>query len=200
MLNITRRFSLSKKSKAIIKKHKIKNGGILKIQSWDKISKKVKNEISKKLFSINGFKCTYCERDLVGLTPGIDHLANKAAYPEFTFVPVNLFYSCNYCNSSSVKGQKETINKLSPFYSHCDFKIVHPYYDNPDSEIFYQDIDRIFIDYARCTQKGKNTIDFFNLSSYIMTNIRSRQLILERLNPLLPSDEKKLINETIAYK
>lgn len=200
MLNVVYRISLSKKSKRIIRKLKKKNNYKLNQDSWSKVDRKVKNEISKKLFAMNGFKCTYCERYLIGLGPQIDHFSHKASTPQFTFIPVNLFYSCSYCNSSAVKGQKTTINHLVNYYNNCTFTIVHPYYDNPDDEIFYRDEDRVFIDWNNCTQKGKNTIAFFEYDLEIMTNIRARTLVYERLNPLLSDDEKKLIQKSIAYK
>ncbi|MDP3147722.1 MAG: retron system putative HNH endonuclease [Ignavibacteria bacterium] len=200
MLNITSRISFSKDAKRRIKKFYKKNKGGLDSSSWANISKNVKNEISRKLFAKDGYKCIYCERYLIALSPEIDHFAHKAAYPQFTFTTVNFFYSCGFCNSTSRKGQKSTILSLHQYYNRCIFNIIHPYYDDPNNEIKFQDADRIKLDWDNCTIKGKATIDFFHYNDTIMTMIRSRDLGIDRLNPLLSSDERKLIQESIAYK
>lgn len=200
MFKINTRISLSNSSKSKIKKHYRQNQGTFKNDSWKKIDKTVKNEISKKLFANQGFKCVYCERYLIGLDPEIDHFVHKAIYPQFTFTTVNLFYSCGFCNSSSRKGQKPTILNLHRYYHQCTFQIIHPFYDDPGQEIKFQDADRILLDWHNCSIKGRATIEFFGYDDDIMVMIRSRQLIYERLNPLLSSEEKKLIQQSIAYK
>ena len=48
--------------------------------------------------------------------------------------------------------------------------------------------------------KGKRTILFFKYHETFMTIIRARQLQLERLNPLTTEDQRKLIQQAIAYK
>lgn len=200
MLKINTRISLSHLSKGKIRKLVKKNGNVLDEDSWTKINKSIKNELSKKLFANQGFKCVYCERYLVGLSPQIDHFAHKALYPQFTFTTINLFYSCDFCNSSSRKGQKPTIQNLHTYYNSCDFKIVHPYFDDPDTEIKFQDADKIFFDWSNCTQKGKDTIEFFEFNDSIMTSIRSRTLTYERLQPILTVEERQLIQDSISYK
>lgn len=198
MLNINRRISISRVNKNRIKTHvRLIN---LNKGSWHQISKKVKNEISKRLFFNQGFYCVYCERELTGLNPQIDHFANKSDFPQFTFTSTNLFYSCSYCNSSGVKGSKSTINNLHERYDLCEFSIVHPYNDNVDNEIIFQDADKLFYDIDECTIKGRETIDFFDFGGIMMTNIRTKKLLFERKFPLLTDDEKKLIRAAVAYK
>ena len=46
-------------------------------------------------------------------------------------------------------------------YNQCTFLIVHPFFDNPNLEIVFSDPDRVYFDRTNCTQKGKDTIDFF---------------------------------------
>ena len=200
MLNIEARISLSKASKAKIKSLKKATNNRLQSDSWKSIHKSVKNEISKKLLAAHGFKCVYCERDLIGLSHQIDHFAHKADYPEFTFIPVNVFYACGFCNSSAVKGQKNVIAVLEDRYDQTIFEIVHPYYNNPENEIAYRDQDRVDIDLSRCTNLGKRTIVFFKYHEPFMTMIRAKQLIHERMNPLVKDEERQLIQEAIAYK
>lgn len=200
MLNITNRISLSKKGKKKISKFWKKNEGNLDAESWNKISKSVKNELSEKLLKNQGFKCAYCERYLYAQTPEMDHFAHKAKFPRFSFNPTNLFYSCGYCNSASIKGQKNTVAVFNNRYDLTTFNIVHPIRNIPDDHIKYSDVDRIDLDVAQCTFKGKRTIIFFKYHKSTMTLIRSRDLIKDRLNPLTNDQEIELIQEAIAYR
>jgi uncharacterized protein (TIGR02646 family) len=200
MLNITTHITLSRVSLRHIRLLKNTQKGNFTQTSWVKIHKSVKNEISKKLFANQGLKCAFCERYLIGLGHEIEHFAHKGIYPQFTFTAENLFYSCKLCNSSERKGQKNTINILSPLYHQSTFAIVHPYFQDPNVEILFTDNDRIFFNRANSTQLGINTIDFFRWDDLLYTTIRSRTLIYERLNPLTTLEEKQLIQLAIAYK
>lgn len=200
MLSLNRSLYLSQKSKGIIKSLMLKQGGVLTKDSWSKVTKSVKNEISKKLFNIQGFRCAYCERYLTGLGPQIDHFAPVNHHPQFTFIPSNLFYSCYSCNSSKRKGQKNTVGVIKIYYKKCTFKIIHPLYHNFSAEISFSDKDNIFYDLASCTQLGIDTINFFGWDDLEYTNIRSITLIYERMNPLASQIELDLIQEAIAYK
>lgn len=199
MLNIQNRISLSKNSKIEIKKFR-KRKGALTVKAWDQISKSVKNEISKKLFYNQKFKCVYCSRDLASLSPQIDHFADKARYSDYSFCMTNLFYSCGPCNSTSFKGSKNTISVYSAKYHHTQFRIVHPYFDDPRSEIRFKDPENIYLDVNMCTYKGKKTIVFFKYHEKRMTFIRSKQLVFERLSPIQDGEMRELILESIAYK
>jgi uncharacterized protein (TIGR02646 family) len=200
MLNITTRISISTASKGLIRALKAAQHGSFTQASWGRIDATVKNEISKRLFFNQGLRCVYCERYLIGLGHEIDHFAHKAHYPQFTFIPVNLFYSCKLCNSSSRKGQKNTIQNIHSTYNGCTFSIVHPYYHNPDNEIVFTDPDKIYFDRPNCSPLGRDTIDFFEWGDILYTTIRSRTLVTERLNPLTSREEIELIQEAIAYK
>ncbi len=123
MLNITTRISLSRASKSFIRALRSRQHGSFTQASWKMIRKSVKNEISGKLFANQGLKCVYCERNLIGMGHEIDHFAHKADYSEFTFISVNLFYSCKLCNSSERKGQKKTIDVIDPHYNKCTFRL-----------------------------------------------------------------------------
>lgn len=200
MLNINTRITISRASKGYINALKKRQHGSFTQASWSMIRNSVKNEISGRLFSNQGLKCVYCERYLIGLGHEIDHFAHKGDYPQFTFIPINLFYSCKLCNSPARKGQKNTIRIPANNYNICSFSIVHPYLHNPDIEIVFSDPDRIYFDKTSCTQLGRDTIDFFTWDDLLYTTIRSRILITERLNPLITQEERKLIQEAIAYK
>lgn len=199
MLNITSRISFSKSSKRFIRKFYKKNGKSFDSDSWSDINKKVKNDASKKLLLNQRLKCVYCERYLLALGHEIDHFAHKANYPEFSFIAVNLFYACSFCNGD-VKKQKNTISQSNIRYNLCTFKLVHPFFDNPNIEIRFLDPDRVYLDWNNSSLRGKITIQELEYDQTIMTNIRSRQLIWERLNPFTTAQENILIQEAIAYK
>jgi uncharacterized protein (TIGR02646 family) len=200
MLNIANRISLSKRAKRAIRNHWKESGGVLDSKSWAKIPNPVKSEISEKLLHNQALKCAYCERYLYAKRPEIDHFAHKGMFPRFSFNPTNLFYSCNHCNSSGMKGQKNTVAISHDRYHLVTFKIVHPYRDNPEDHIRFRDHDRIDLDVANCTYKGKRTIVFFKYHEILMTMIRSRDLMLDRLRPLSTGQEAELIQECITYR
>ncbi|MCM4153543.1 TIGR02646 family protein [Arenibacter sp. N53] len=200
MLNLQNRISLSKDSKLKLKEFLKNKAGVLDSKSWTLIHSRVKNDISSKLLYNQNLRCAYCQRYLYSTVPQIDHFAHKAAYPQFTFITTNLFYACNYCNSSGIKGQKNTIAVLDNRYDRTKFNILHPYYDDIDSEIIYSDSDKIIFERANCSAKGLATINFFDFDGLPMTLFRSNTLLQERRNPLLLEDERELINRCIAYK
>jgi uncharacterized protein (TIGR02646 family) len=200
MLNINTRISLSSRSKKFISVLKRRQGGSFNTDSWNRVRKSVKNEISGKLFANQGFKCVYCERYLIAQEPQIDHFAHKGDYPQFTFTPVNLFYSCGFCNSPDRKGQQNTIDIVMPNYNDCTFSIIHPYYHIPNNELSYTDPDRIYFDRNNCSPLGIATIDFFRWDDFHYTYIRAKNLTSERIDPLTTVDEINLIQQAISYK
>lgn len=200
MLNINKRISLSRQSKRLIKKLRRKDNG-LNGDSWKNIHKSVKNELSKKLLFNHSPRCVYCERYFIAERSEIDHFAHKARYPQFTFITPNLYYSCNFCNSSNRKGQKQTIiGTVNAKYNLCNFLILHPYFDNPDDEIKFKDRERVDFDWNNCTIKGKETIKFWKWDDTPMTLLRAQNSLINRLNPLTSDNEIKLIQEIISYK
>lgn len=136
-------------------------------QGWDdqkKATKNLKNKISTHTLTEQKCRCAYCESLLVKGASDIEHIADKGTYGEFCYEPCNLVTACTSCNSPSNKGTKDTIvhpeNRSN--YTMNQFTIVHPYLDNPDDHIKYQDKKRIMFDLPNCTQKGLETIKVFN--------------------------------------
>lgn len=200
MLNLISRISLSKGAKDYIRKYWQQRKGILDGNSWGAVNAKVKNEISKKSLFNQRYKCVYCQRYLYGQSPELDHFANKADYPRFSFNPINLFYSCHFCNSPDRKGELNTILLYNNRYDQCMFSILHPYLDDIDNELIYQDDDKIMFDWVACSQTARNTIVALMLDDVMMTTIRSRDLRNQRLAPLTMKDENELIQLSIAYR
>ncbi|MDP4282797.1 MAG: hypothetical protein Q8891_00090 [Bacteroidota bacterium] len=200
MLNITHRICLSKNSKKIIKKYWRNRRGVLDAHSWNSINNRVKNDISKKSLKNQGFKCVFCQRYLYGQSPELEHFANKALYARFSFNPINIFYSCHFCNSTDRKGILNTILIYNNRYDQCMFSILHPYLDDIDAQLIYQDEDKVLFDWLSCSQRARDTIVSLILDDPIMSNIRSRDLLYQRLNPLTSISENELIQLSIAYK
>lgn len=160
-------------------------------------AKNIKSRIGDHYIRKQRCRCVYCEALLEEGGWAIEHFAPKSKHEDFTFHPKNLFAACFVCNSTKIKGDKDTVNPpKSSKYRKNSFKIIHPYFDNPEEHLFYLDRDRIVLDMPRCTQKGKDTIDFFHWQS--QCSITKRILTAESRK--LPIDINKLILEISIYK
>lgn len=128
------------------------------------LTKAIKNRISTHTIIAQGGRCAYCEMPLLRGAHAIEHIAPKGIYGEFCYEPYNLVTACSSCNSTSNKGEEDTV--VSPAnredYSANRFKVVHPYFDNPDDHLKYIDADHTTFDMANCSQKGKETIRMFH--------------------------------------
>ncbi len=135
-------------------------------QMWDKgdvKTKDIKRHVSKHCLEHQRCKCAYCETLLQKGGNFIEHFAPKGLYREFTFEPQNLCVACGRCNSTSIKGERDTISSkpVRNRYIDNEFTIVHPYLDNTDEHIVFDDDTRTTFDKERCSEKGIATIDFF---------------------------------------
>src|SRR5690606_29550423 len=92
-----------------------------------KAVKVFKDEIMEQGLVIQSGRCAWCTLE-VGesgrRTAHRDHIAPKARYPAWTFVPKNLVVACEYCNGFLVKGETDTVASLSDHYEDCDFHVV----------------------------------------------------------------------------
>ncbi|MBS1611935.1 MAG: hypothetical protein JST49_03880 [Bacteroidetes bacterium] len=157
-----------------------------KPRAWknDTAAKAIKDSILKQLDSIQQQKCCYCGLKLWETSRGeIEHIASKSgrkkSYPEFTFVKNNLVLSCEYCNGSSKKGEIDVVFRYSTNYDKCEFKIVHPYFDNPNKHYSWVDkVTQIVIRHK--TWKGKYSIILFELDSIRHSEARGKQNIYEK--------------------
>lgn len=159
--------------------------------------KALKGRISEWTLTEQKCRCAYCERLLEQGTTFIEHFVPKSKHREFVFEPENLFSACGRCNYTGIKGSKETLNlPLQPQYRKNAFKIVHPYIDDPDSEIVFTDETRTVFDKDKCTPKGLSTIDFFSWDDKdaIMTRTKEAPFRNE------PSDVKKYVLLIATYR
>lgn len=197
MLNLFNPVSFNEEEKAFI-------DAILKPlgkDGWDDttpVTKAIKHHISKHTIEAQGGRCAYCEKVLAKGDVEIEHIAPKKHYGEFIYEPYNLVSSCGCCNASVNKGQTKTIvdpvNKAA--YEQNTFSIVHPYFDNPDDHIKYNDPERIYFNEDNCTEKGEATIKLFNWNEYWA--IAKRFEIASTRN--FPIDVLKLAAEIATYK
>lgn len=129
----------------------------------NKAEKALKHRISKRTLWEQNCRCAYCECMMVQGNCFIEHFVPKSLHREFVYEPENLTSSCGRCNCTGIKGHKETLNStLSTVYNLNQFKIVHPYIDQPDQHIVFKDAERTVFDKARCSPKGLATIEFFH--------------------------------------
>jgi uncharacterized protein (TIGR02646 family) len=165
----------------------------------------IRQSITTQLDNFQNQKCCYCGLELWGTSRGeIEHIAPKAsrkkAYPEFTFEKKNLALSCEYCNGSSKKGEINVVFKPHAIYSNCEFKLVHPYFDNPDDH--YEWVNgRTQIQIRHKTWKGKYSIILFKLHTQAQANARGREWISKRKkNRLILNALYEKFIKIIAYR
>ncbi len=145
----------------------------------------IKEEIHNQLIRIQSDNCCYCGLRLnEGGRAEIEHIANKGGvkrpkYIEFVFTKKNLAIACQFCNSSSKKGQIDTLlNVDSANYENCTFKIVHPYFDNPN--IHYEwSKGKFEILISAISDEGKESIKLFGLDSEAHTFARAKQAMFD---------------------
>jgi uncharacterized protein (TIGR02646 family) len=148
--------------------------------------KAIMEDIHDQLLQIQSNDCCYCGLKVnEGGRAEIDHIAKhgglkRPAYIEFLFTPQNLAISCQYCNSSSKKGQTDVLENVDlTNYRNCTFNIVHPYFDDPS--IHYEWTNgryRILI--SALSDKGKYSVELFELASEGHTMARAKQAMFER--------------------
>jgi uncharacterized protein (TIGR02646 family) len=154
---------------------------------WDRDDvKAIKNEIHRQLLTIQNNNCCYCGLKVnEGGRAEVDHIAKKGgkkrpAYTDFIFTPKNLAISCQYCNSSSKKGQEDVLDHADlTNYGNCTFKIVHPYNDIPQKH-FNWTKGKFKILISGSSKEGKYSISLFELDSEAHTLARAKQVLFER--------------------
>jgi uncharacterized protein (TIGR02646 family) len=145
----------------------------------------VKTEIHNQLLLIQKNNCCYCGLKVnEGGRAEIEHIANKGglkrpAYIEFVFTKENLAIICQFCNSSSKKGQVDILDFVDlTNYRNCTFKIVHPYFDNPDLHYSWTK-GKYKVLISSTSTKGIKSIDLFGLDSEAHTLARAKQAMFE---------------------
>lgn len=161
-------------------------------------TKKLKHKIDAYTIEAQGGRCAYCDTPLKKGAHAIDHIAPKGIYGEFCYEPLNLVNACTSCNSTSNKGETNIIEDPADRedYINNRFKIVHPYFDNPDDHIRYEDDEMTIYDMPACSQKGIETIKTFHWNESWAYN----QRVINAMTRDLPVDVAQLVMEISTYK
>lgn len=146
----------------------------------------IKGEIHQQLLINQANNCCYCGLKVnEGGRAEIEHIANKGgavrpAYVAFVFTKENLAIACQFCNSSSKKGQQDIMDNVDlTNYRNCTFKIVHPYFDNPDHHYKWSNGNfKILI--SANSAKGAKSISLFGLDQESHTLARAKQKMFEK--------------------
>ncbi len=140
----------------------------LKSKLWDRTRgpiRRFKDDLTALLKIEQQRRCAYCMTYLHEDHPARDHIAPKRMYPAWTFRPDNLVLACYACNTDR-KGEYDPIVVRHSKYRRCQFKIVHPYFDRPDSHLDYRGGGaKRGILISGITAKGAETMRVFDLMS-----------------------------------
>lgn len=130
-------------------------------------------------------KCCFCGLYYDETGGGqIEHIAPKKArpqeYPGFSFEPLNLAMACQLCNSSTMKGQYNSIAVYNNNYANCTFRIVHPYIDNHTLHYKWSNgLLRVLI--SGISNEGRESIRLFKLDGEHRTTARAKQRLYDGL-------------------
>ncbi|MFA6277321.1 MAG: hypothetical protein WC622_11260 [Pedobacter sp.] len=166
----------------------------------------IRDLIGVQLRNFQNGKCCFCGLlyDETGRGE-IEHIAPKKArpneYPEFSFSPQNLAMACQLCNSSTMKGQYNSIDIHNANYGNCTFKIVHPYLHNHALHYRWNHgLLRVVI--TGITNEAKESIRLFKLAEEHRTTARAKQKNQERLVTLynLPQNTIDRIKRALTFR
>lgn len=78
-----------------------------------------------------------------------------------------------------VEGQEDVVDSVDlTNYNNCTFKIVHPYFDNPDLHYSWSK-GKYKILISHISNKGEKSIELFGLDSEAHTMARAKQKMFE---------------------
>lgn len=161
-------------------------------------TKSLKNRISEHTIIAQGCRCAYCESMLLRGSHAIEHIAPKGRYGDFCFEPFNLVTACTSCNSTSNKGETDTVkdpvNKSD--YTANRFKMVHPYFDNPKNHFKYMDDDETMFDKTNCSPEALFTINMMHWDE----QWAYRQRVVNAMSRDLKCDVLKVVAEIVTYR
>ena len=178
----------------------------LRPKSWYGKRKPVINFKSQVLMQgrvIQQERCAWCTLPLGAegrRTIHRDHIAPSSLYPQWTFVAKNLVISCEYCNGLSVKSDIDTIKELKDTYDDCEFHIVHPYDDEIELHIqFDNDRDQLPVVIKGISPKGLWTVKSMKLDDVGLTRERAKEVFYEQRGRLrLSAQEEDLIERALG--
>lgn len=155
-------------------------------KEWSEAYKSYKVNLRKYLYTQQQGRCAFCRCRISRGTEDItlEHLAPQSVYVQYRALPENLVAACIKCNRP--KNKEETF--LNPAAAAISFPnssngfiIVNPYYDNYEDYIEFLD-DVIIQAKPNTGDKGKNTIDFYNLTRPELAETRAIEFRLNYKN------------------
>lgn len=203
MINqLTQTFTLTAAEQAVV-------AGLMPFtrDTWESYAaRNIRDTIGVQLRNFQNGKCCFCGLlyDETGRGE-IEHIAPKKArpseYPEFSFNPQNLAMSCQLCNSSTMKGQYNSIATYNANYQQCTFNIVHPYLDNHTLHYRWSHgLLRVVI--TGLTNEARESIRLFKLAEEHRTTARAKQKNQERLIAIynLPQNTINRIKQALTFR
>ncbi len=138
-----------------------------------------KAALTNELMQKQGRRCAYCGAYLFEDHPHRDHIAPKVPYFQWTFWPANLVLACYACNTDRKKSA-DTVSLLKASYRRTEFRIIHPYFDDPGDHLnFIGHRGRILVNAKNGSLKGTATIELFNLMSPERAKQRAKDALLD---------------------
>ena len=138
-----------------------------------------KSDVTTQLHTKQGRRCAYCGSYLFEENPHRDHIAPKSPYFKWTFWPVNLVLACYACNTDRKK-TFDTVAVIRPSYRRTQFRIIHPYFDNPNDHLtFIGHRGSILIKPRNGSEKGRETIELFDLMSPERAKQRAKDALFD---------------------
>lgn len=174
--------------------------------TWESYAARtIRETIGTQLRTFQDGKCCFCGLFYDETGRGeIEHIAPKKArpneYPDFSFHTQNLAMACQLCNSSTMKGQYNSIAAYNANYPQCTFNIVHPYLDNHALHYKWNHgLLRVVI--TGLTSEAKESIRLFKLAEEHRTTARAKQQNQERLIALynLPQNTINRIKSVLSF-
>lgn len=168
-------------------------------KSWDsrkKSVKKFKALLLNEGLELQKGRCAWCSLRISSAgrrSPHQDHIAPKSVYEKWTFHPLNLVLTCEWCNTKEKKAL-DTISEPDADYEKSEFFLVHPYLEASVSEhvSFDQGSDFGILIIAK-TAKGAWTIEKLRLNTPEMTMLRAQEALMdEKLKQLTSADQALL--------
>ncbi|WP_299211224.1 hypothetical protein [uncultured Tateyamaria sp.] len=151
---------------------------------------------------VQNTRCVWCTLEVAEeghRTAHRDHIAPKGKHGRWTFEPLNLAISCEYCNGFKVKGEVETVVTVAANYADVEFLIVHPYLDNTAEHIRFVDNGAGYpIVIEGLSPRGIWTIDTMKLASPHLTKLRAMDHIFAKETAALPAEDQDLFKRAVG--
>jgi len=163
--------------------------------------KNFKSEIMTQGLQMQASRCVWCTLEVAEeghRTAHRDHIAPQKQYLQWTFTPMNLAISCEYCNGFKIKGDLDIVLVCAEQYAESEFLIVHPYIDDTSTHIQFVDNEAghpILIE--GLTDRGIWTIDAMSLASSHMTKQRAQEFIFARETEALAAADLDILKRAL---